>query len=240
MIGTGSKRLLIDTGEGKRSWSLALSSLLSSERATITCALITHWHHDHVGGIEDIRILCPHVTVYKESPALGQKAIENGQIFQAEGASLQAFHCPGHTIDHMAFILKEEDAMFTGDNVLGHGTAVFEDLATYMNSLTKMQKQFNGRAYPGHGAVIEDGKAKITEYIEHRKGREEEILQALGDVKDEATPMDLVKVVYKDVPEGLHAPAANGVVQVLRKLESEGKVSPKGNDKWYISEKVML
>ena len=50
----------------------------------------------------------------------------------------------------MAFILEEENAMFTGDNVLGHGTTVFEDLAVYLNSLSRMREQFHGRAYPGH------------------------------------------------------------------------------------------
>ena len=50
----------------------------------------------------------------------------------------------------MAFVLEEENAMFTGDNVLGHGTAVFEDLAVYLDSLTRMREQFHGRAYPGH------------------------------------------------------------------------------------------
>lgn len=40
--------------------------------------------------------------------------------------------------------------MFTGDNVLGHGTAVFEDLIVYLNSLSRMREQFKGRAYPGH------------------------------------------------------------------------------------------
>lgn len=40
--------------------------------------------------------------------------------------------------------------MFTGDNILGHGTAVFEDLAVYLDSLSCMRGQFHGRAYPGH------------------------------------------------------------------------------------------
>ena len=40
--------------------------------------------------------------------------------------------------------------MFTGDNVLGHGTAVFEDLTVYLDSLSRMREQFRGRAYPGH------------------------------------------------------------------------------------------
>lgn len=130
--------------------------------------------------------------------------------------------------------------MFTGDNVLGHGTAVFEDLATYLNSLAQMRKQFGGRAYPGHGAVIEDGRGRITEYISHRKQREDELLQALRKIDGEATPMELVKVVYEDVPENLHEAAANGALQVLQKLEGEGKVISNGNGKWQISGKATL
>ena len=149
--------------------------------------------------------------------------------------------------------------MFTGDNVLGHGTAVFEDLGTYMRSLEGMRAEFKdggdgdgvpSRAYPGHGAVIEDGKKKIGEYIAHRKMREEEILGVLGSAGGLTapsgrgkTPMELVKVIYRDVPENLHVPAAGGVVQVLRKLEGEGKVSRRNDDsgeRWVLVEKATL
>lgn len=130
--------------------------------------------------------------------------------------------------------------MFTGDNVLGHGTAVFEELATYLDSLAHMRKQFSGRAYPGHGAMIEDGHGKITEYINHRKQREEEILQALSKVDGEATPLELVKVVYEDLPEDLHEAAAHGTLQALQKLEGEAKVVPSEQEKWQIRGKATL
>lgn len=42
--------------------------------------------------------------------------IQEGQVFSVEGATLTAFHTPGHTVDHMAFMLEEEGAMFTGDS----------------------------------------------------------------------------------------------------------------------------
>lgn len=125
-------------------------------------------------------------------------------------------------------------------DVLGHGTAVFEDLKVYLTSLHKMQNRVSGRAYPGHGAVIEKASAKITDYIRHRQQREEEVLRVLrtGSVEAEAsesgnsnsasqsvwTPLELVKVIYRDVPESLHLPASHGVAQILQKLESEGKV----------------
>lgn len=137
----------------------------------------------------------------------------------------------------MALFLEEEDAMFTGDNVLGHGTAVFEDLAMYLDSLDKMRAVFRGRAYPGHGAVIDDGPSKILEYIRHRKMREDQVVQILKSAKsspgvavsggepDAWTAMEIVKIIYKDVPENLHLPAMGGVMQILVKLEGEDKVS---------------
>ncbi|KAL8970473.1 MAG: hypothetical protein Q9197_003784 [Variospora fuerteventurae] len=216
------------------------------ERTTISDALITHWHPDHIGGIADLRSLCPQVRIYKHNATEGQLHIDDAQRFGTDGATLRAFHCPGHTSDHMAFVLEEEDAMFTGDNVLGHGTAVFEDLRTYMTSLKRMQNQFSSRAYPGHGSIIEDGPLRISEYIEHRHQREHEVLSVLEQssktaqavdragkrddaqadslVMGEMSPMEIVKVVYQDVPENLHAPAAGGVVQVLQMLAEEGKV----------------
>ncbi|KAL8952995.1 MAG: hypothetical protein Q9222_001110 [Ikaeria aurantiellina] len=239
LIGSGPRRLLIDTGEGRSSWSKLLSEVLNSEHATISDVLITHWHPDHVGGIADLLHACPDAKVYKHTPSQGQQPIEDGQRFTEEGAGLRAFHCPGHTTDHVAFVLEEENAMFTGDNVLGHGTAVFEDLSSYMTSLERMREQNPGRAYPGHGPIIEDGKKRIEEYIEHRHQREQEVLDMLADARKDAstmndgdtsdrgarTSMEMVKVIYKDVPENLHEPAARGVEQVLQKLAREGKVA---------------
>lgn len=152
----------------------------------------------------------------------------------------------------MALILEEEDAMFTGDNVLGYGTAVFEDLATYLSSLEKMRGIFKGRAYPGHGPVIEDGPSKILEYIRHRKMREDQVIQVLRSTKKEPgvaakgepdawTSMEIVKVIYKDVPENLHLPANGGVVQILRKLEEEDKVVEDGKtERWSIRNRAAL
>ncbi|OJJ49146.1 hypothetical protein ASPZODRAFT_91468 [Penicilliopsis zonata CBS 506.65] len=244
LIGRGAQRILIDTGEGKPGWTSRLQSVLREEKATINKALITHWHHDHVGGIPDLLGICPQATIYKNQPGEGQQPIEDGQVFSVEGATLQAFHTPGHTVDHMVFVLKEEDAIFTGDNVLGHGTSVFEDLKAYLASLQKMRGRVAGRGYPGHGTVIENATARISEYIQHRQQREDEVIRVLryGTLvptnnnshdpdpvsparKASWTPIDLVKVIYRDVPENLHLPASHGILQVLLKLEDEDKVT---------------
>lgn len=149
-------------------------------------------------------------------------------------------------------VLEEEDAMFTGDNVLGQGTAVFEDLLIYLKSLEKMQGVFGGRAYPGHGPVLSDGPGTIREYIKHRQDRENQVVQVLKSDKanpdqpfqgkpDEWTSMEIVKIIYRDVPENLHDAANKGVVQILRKLKAEDKVVEiTANETWRIKQRAVL
>ena len=270
LVGTGPQRLLIDSGAGERSWISALQRTLAEEQASISAAIITHWHHDHTGGIRD---LLDHynennrstIKVYKSRPTYlpgyhgspvsleqigGNETllpIEDGQEFHVEGATLKAVHTPGHTVDHMVFHLAEEDALFTGDNVLGHGTAVYEDLGTYLDSLERMRGLFKGRGYPGHGSVVEDGPGKVGEYIRHRQQREDQVLDTLRafsakeDHGEGWTPMELVRVIYQGVPETLHIPAAGGVTQILHKLRNEGKVTTAdGGDRWRLIDRSAL
>lgn len=113
----------------------------------------------------------------------------------------------------------------------------------------------SGRGYPGHGAVIENAGARITEYIKHRQQREDEVLRVLQFGKldvaaDESsperkqawTPIELVKRIYVGVPESLHVPASHGVLQVLMKLEDEGRtVHDSESGKWsLVSERSAL
>ncbi|KAK4033008.1 beta-lactamase-like protein [Parachaetomium inaequale] len=269
LVGTSSARILIDTGEGRPSWIAALQRVLRDERAAVAYTLITHRHHDHTGGIPDLLRAWPGMRVYKHQPEEGQLELADGMQFRVEGASLRAVHTPGHTADHMSLHFLEENALFTGDNVLGHGTSVFEDLATYVASLERMRHLFvsgdddgttttittsnTGRAYPGHGAVVEDGPGKIAEYIRHRGQREEQVVQTLrsggaeveaaaaagvdGNGKGDAwTVMELVRSIYRDVPESLHPAAAGGVVQILQKLQREGRaVAVDDGERWRLA-----
>lgn len=252
-MGTGRSRLLIDTGEGKPAWIASLRDTLQKEQATVGQAVITHWHHDHTGGIRDLLEISPSTIVYKHQPTEGQQDIEDGQKFKVEGASLHTVFSPGHTQDHMALVLENEDAMFTGDNVLGQGTAVFEDLNAYIKSLNKMKGAFEGRAYPGHGEVIEDGPSRISEYIKHRQMREDQVIQVLKTARDidkndpdaadpyEWTSMEIVEVIYKDIPENLHLPANGGIIQILLKLQEEDKVVENlKTDRWRLKDRAAL
>lgn len=49
------RRILIDTGdENVPQYIEHLNGVLKQEQATIGTIILTHWHHDHVGGVKDI------------------------------------------------------------------------------------------------------------------------------------------------------------------------------------------
>ncbi|CAH3180895.1 unnamed protein product [Porites lobata] len=241
LVGTGKSRILIDTGSrGSGEYIAHLKEVLTNNQTSVQEILVTHWHPDHVGGILDVvkglgdagnvRISkLPQEGVSEEigghTAAHKYNFLKDGDEITTEGATLKVYHTPGHTTDHMVLYLKEENAVFSGDCILGQGTAVFEDLFTYMKSLQAILNLSPHLIYPGHGPVIQEAVSKITEYIEHRNLREKQILEALEkDPNDAVTAMDIVKKVYTDTPWHLHRAAENNVNHHLTKLEKEGRV----------------
>lgn len=80
--------------------------------------------------------------------------LENEQIFNTDGCTLKVVHTPGHTTDHCILFVNETKEIFSGDCILGEGTAVFEDLFDYMKSLDLIINENPITIYPGHGNIV--------------------------------------------------------------------------------------
>jgi len=139
----------------------------------------------------------------------------------------------------MVFFMEDTGELFTGDSILGQGTAVFESLSIYLSSLKKQLDLNPTTLYPGHGPVIrgaETARGKIQEYITHRQQREDEIIKVIADNGQDTaiSAMDIVKVIYAQYPQSLWPAAERGVLLHLQKLKDEGKANELAKGKWIL------
>ncbi len=179
----------------------------AEERGGIGVVILTHGHGDHADG----------------AGRLGAGVIrpDDGE----DHGGLRAVATPGHAPDHVC-LLTGDGVCFSGDLVLGEGSTFVPpdggSLASYMDSLRRMQSEPLELICPGHGPWITDPAAKLAEYVEHREMRERRLLAALEH--GERSPEALLDAAWSDVPAAMR-PAAALVMQAhLDKLEAEGRL----------------
>src|SRR5215211_3429509 len=181
---------------------------VAEARGGIGTVLLTHGHGDHSDGVGAL-------GVTPTRPGDGETV-----------AGLQALATPGHAQDHLCFLLDR--ACFTGDLILGEGSTIVGprdmggSLADYMRSLQRLAELDLTVMYPGHGPEIDDPRAKIAEYVEHRMMRERRLVAALE--RGERSRAALLAEVWDDVPEQLRGAAAIAMQAHLEKLEDEGRL----------------
>ena len=192
----------------------------------IAAILLTHHHPDHAPGAARLAGTT-RVPVLSFRPQAGERPLRDGELLDWDRVRLRAVHTPGHSADHVAFLLEGEMALFTGDAVLGRGTSVVDppdgDMAAYLRSLRAMQQLRPRTLYPGHGPAVFDGPEKLRQYLAHREMRERQVLEALE--AGATTPAEMVPGIYGDqVPESMFPAAERSVLAHLLKLERESRV----------------
>lgn len=160
-------------------------------------------------------------------------AVFDGQeFFRTSELALVAVSTPGHTSNHMCVAMPQEQALFTGDHVMGWSTTVVSppdgDMRAYMASLRKVRERDDRILWPTHGGPITRPRPFLDAYIAHRREREAQIVSLLRQAP--RTIRELVSIMYADVAKTLHKPARRSVWSHLIMLCQDGVVRTTAGD----------
>lgn len=248
LLGAGQVAV-IDPGPDNRAHLKAiLGALAEGER--ISHILITHSHRDHsalapaLAAATGAPILAfgdsaagrsPFMTALSQhgDPAGGEgvdpafapdTALADGADVSIGTETLRALWTPGHFGNHLCFLWRGH--AFSGDHVMGWSSTVVSppdgDLGAYMHSLNRLEETAPARLFPGHGAPVDDGVARIRALRAHRRAREDALLEALRH--GPRSIASLTATVYADTPAHLHPLAARNVYAHLLHLYGQSRV----------------
>ena len=148
-------------------------------------------------------------------------------MLAGDGWTLEAMATPGHASNHMAFVLREENALFSGDHVMGWSTTVVAppdgDMAAYMASLDAVIARGFSTIWPTHGAPVTEPGPFLRAYRAHRLEREAQILGRLA--AGPARIPEIVRDLYAAVDSRLWPAAGLSVWAHLIALERDGRVT---------------
>ncbi len=181
----------------------------------VEAVVLTHRHLDHSEGAQELAGRLGRTEVLAEGAGLTDGL--------ALPAGLTVLATPGHTADSVSLLLDEE-AVLTGDTILGRGTSVVAHpdgaLTPYLASLARLQALGPRVVLPGHGPQLPDLGAVATAYLEHRAER---LAQVRAAVEGGAvTAAEVVEIVYADVDPVLWPAAERSVAAQLEHLAAGG------------------
>ena len=244
IVGQG-RVAIIDPGPDDPAHVAAVLSAVSGE--TVTDIVVTHTHRDHSPAVPAIRAATG-ARVVGCGPHRPARELAMGEINPLEGAAdhayapdlematgdsvsgpgwtLTALATPGHTANHLAFALPEENVLFSGDHVMAWSTSVIAppdgSMAQFMASLELLRAREDALYWPGHGGPVREPQRFLRGLQQHRRQREAAILNRLH-AGDETIPV-MVSAIYQSTPVGLHRAAGLSVLAQLEDLVARGVV----------------
>jgi hydroxyacylglutathione hydrolase len=142
---------------------------LEREGWTLTDILITHHHHDHVGGVAELkrkygcRVVAPHDKTTKIANVDLRAA--HGDVVKVGELLARVLETPGHTLDHVSYVFDNDKTLFAADTLFSIGCGrVFEGNHPMMwESLLKLRALPDDfKLYCGHEYTASNVKFALT------------------------------------------------------------------------------
>lgn len=252
IVGRGEVAI-IDPGPDDQAHIDSLMTALDGE--TVSHILLTHTHRDHSPGAALLQAAChaptygfgPHPVFDSTGPQLDHGGdrdfrpdhrLKDGDRLNGPGWTLEVLHTPGHLANHLCFALTQEQALFTGDHVMGWSTSVVAppegSMGDYFNALERLLTRDDKIFWPAHGGPVPNTKQFIRALIAHRMMRERAILDRLESGDRQIKQM--VAAIYKGLDPRLNFAAGLSVLGHLEHLIEKKKVhhSPDSEDEYVL------
>lgn len=245
IIGKGEVAV-IDPGPDQPGHLDVLLKAVKGER--VTHIFVTHGHMDHSPAAHPlaeatgakvfacgIPVIASHSEIRLEAgddlEFIPDVKINDGDTFTGPGWTIEAVFTPGHTTHHMAYALKEENALFPGDHIMGWSTTVISptdgEMTAYLDSLDKVLRRDYATLWPTHGPPVRDVRPFVQAYIDHRMAREAQILEQLR--QGQTHIKSIVPILYANVGKHLHPAACHSVLAHMIRLVHLGVVRSDGS-----------
>lgn len=193
----------------------------------VALVLVTHGHRDHSELSAELHTRTG-AAVRAADPAHchGADPLTDGELIDAAGLRLTVLATPGHTADSVSFAVDDDDAVLTGDTILGRGTTVVAHpdgvLGPYLDSLRRLRSMGGAIVLTGHGPELPSVAEVAAMYLAHRQERLDQVRAALRELGPDATARDIVASVYADVDRSVWFAAELSVEAQLAYLRSAG------------------
>jgi len=209
LIGNRNSCILIDAGYNQPETKEVIESVLREHNlASPEKIVLTHHHHDHALGVEQLKDWNAHIYCHQDEYAAITKLLPQiknlhtlgeDDLIIVDTLEIQVIHAPGHTAGQMNFYIPTEEILIEGDNILGKGTtwigAPDGDMSDYFQTLNRLKKLQLKRIGPGHGDWVKDPYEQINFVLERRLAREKQIISLLTE-QGELTSEELTKMIY--------------------------------------------
>ena len=158
--------------------------------------------------------------------------LQNNEFREFGDWKFEVIFTSGHAAGHVCFFFQKGNFLLAGDHILPYiapilSPDIFDDnfrpLATYLDSLSAIEKLPVVTVYPGHGSAFIDLRKRIEDIRKHHEKRKRIILDRLG-AESKTTYAISNEISGSELSDFEKLMAVNETLVYLMELKDEGAI----------------